>query len=183
MEQSQDGGGVKVKFIETQFVSSDAANFKSVAAAHRQVLQDAAAAIRAQASPKALQQSRQAKAPMRLRQRPADGCRAGQANGGGLRADARGRAERALRLCRPALRHPERAAPRRERRKWLSLLMHAWPEEESCCPSPFCGGSRAYLLEGCHCHGSTGPRNPFSQMLTGSARCDLPQAQVEVRAK
>ncbi|KAE8799501.1 hypothetical protein D1007_25080 [Hordeum vulgare] len=30
MEQSQDGGGVKVKFIETQFVSSDAANFKSV---------------------------------------------------------------------------------------------------------------------------------------------------------
>lgn len=30
MEQSNGGGGVKVKFIETQFVSSDAANFKSV---------------------------------------------------------------------------------------------------------------------------------------------------------
>ncbi|KAM3191464.1 hypothetical protein ACQJBY_069002 [Aegilops geniculata] len=30
MEQSNGSGGVKVKFIETQFVSSDAANFKSV---------------------------------------------------------------------------------------------------------------------------------------------------------
>jgi hypothetical protein len=28
--QNNDGGGVKVKFIETQFVSSDAASFKSV---------------------------------------------------------------------------------------------------------------------------------------------------------
>ncbi|XP_040381430.1 uncharacterized protein LOC121054787 [Oryza brachyantha] len=28
--QQHDGGGVKVKFIETQFISSDAASFKSV---------------------------------------------------------------------------------------------------------------------------------------------------------